>query len=147
MEVILNRDVDRLGKAGDILKVKDGFARNFLIPNELAVPLTPRNLKKLEEEKQKKILQLEKAKKEAEQLSKKLAGLSLTIPVLAQDEEKLYGSVAAQDIAASLSEEGFNINEDSIVLDEPIKSLGIYGVTVKLHPEVSTKIKIWVVKK
>jgi large subunit ribosomal protein L9 len=147
MEVILNQDIDRVGKAGNIVKVKDGFARNFLIPNGLAVPVTPANLKKLEQEKQQKTLQLEKAKREAEELKAKLARLSLTIPVLTHEEDKLYASITEQDLAAALSEEGFNIDKNSIVLDEPIKALGIYEVSVNLHPEISAKVKVWIVKK
>lgn len=148
MEVILRQDIDKLGIAGSIVKVRDGFARNFLLPNKLALPLTPANLKKLEQEKQKRVLQLEKVKKDAEELKSKLANLSLTIPVLTEGEEdKLYGSVSLQDIAQALKEEGFDIEKNSITLDEPIRSLGIYEIPVKLHPEVSTSIKVWVVKK
>ncbi len=149
MEIILNQDVDKLGKAGQVVKVKDGFARNFLIPNNLAVPLTAQNLKKLEQEKQKRILKLERIKKEAEELKARLTNLSLTLPVLAQEQEdgKLYGSVTALDIAKLLEDEGFNIDKNFIILDEPIKSLGIYEITIKLHPEVSTNIKLWIVKK
>lgn len=147
MEVILRQDVERLGKAGQVVKVKDGFARNFLIPNDLAMTCTSANLKKLEQEKQKKVLQLEKLKKEAEKLSQKLIAFSLTIPVMIHEEDKLYGSVTSADILAALKEEGLNIDKNSIILDEPIKSLGIYEVPINLHPEVSTKIKVWVVKK
>ena len=147
MEVILRQDVDKLGKTGTIVKVKDGFARNFLIPNGLAVPLTPSNLKKLEQEKARKNLELEKAKKEAEDLKEKLSNLSLTIPVLTQEEEKLYGSISPNEVANALKDEGFQIDKNSIILEEPIKSLGIYEVPVKLHPQVLGKIKIWVVKK
>ncbi len=147
MEVILKQDVDRLGKAGSVVKVKDGFARNFLLPNELAVPLTSVNLKKLEEEKQREILQLEKTKKEAESLRDKLAGLSITIAVLTNEEDKLYGSITSQDIAQALKEENFDIDKNSIIPEESIKALGIYEVSVRLHPEVVAKIKIWIVKK
>ena len=147
MEVILNKDIDRIGKAGYIVKVKDGFARNFLIPNGLAVPVTSVNLKKLEQEKQQKVLQSEKAKREAEELKGKLARLSLTIPVLTHEEDKLYASITSQDLAAALKEEGFNIDKNSIVLEEPIKALGIYEVSVNLHPEISAKVKVWIVKK
>ncbi len=147
MEVILKQDVDKIGKAGAIVKIRDGFARNFLIPKGLAVPLTPANLKKLEQEKQKKILQLEKAKEGSKELKARLEGLSLTLPVLAQEEDKLYGSITAIDIAHALKEEGFDIDKSSIILDEPIKSLGIYEIPVNLHPEVSAKIKVWIVKK
>jgi len=147
MEVILNQDIEKLGKAGTVVKVKRGFARNFLIPNNLAVQLTAANLKKLEQEKQKKVLQLEKVKRESEELKIRLEGLSLTMPVLTQEEDKLYASITAQDIAGALRDEGFDIAKNSIVLDEPIKSLGIYEIPVKLHPEIVAKIKVWIVKK
>jgi large subunit ribosomal protein L9 len=147
MEIILNQDVDKLGKGGQIIKVKDGFARNFLIPNGLAVPLTPANLKRLEQERQKKAIQLEKVKKEAEQLKDKLASLSLTLPVLTQEGDNLYASISAQDVSHALKEEGIDIDKNSIMLKEPIKSLGIYEIPIKLHHEVEAKIKLWVVKK
>lgn len=147
MEIILNQDVERLGKAGTIIKVKDGFARNFLIPNGLAMPKTTANLKKLEQEKLKKTLQSEKTKKEAQDLADRLGHLSLTIPVLTQEEDKLYGSISSSDLARALKEEGFDIDKNSIILDEPIKSLGIYEIPIKLHPEIPCKIKVWVVKK
>jgi large subunit ribosomal protein L9 len=147
MEVILNQDLEGVGKAGAVARVKDGFARNFLFPKRLAVPLTARNLKNLEQEKQTKTLKLDKEKKEAEQLKDRLAGLSLTLPVLIQEKDKLYGSITSLEIQHALEEEGFNIDKNSIVLEEPIKSLGIYQVPVKLHPEVLAEIKLWVVKK
>lgn len=147
MEVILKQDVSRLGKAGSVIKVKDGFARNFLLPNGLAVLCTSDNLKRLEEEKAKKLLLMEKLKAEAEGLKGKLNNLSLTIPVLVQEDEKLYGSITSVEIAASLKDEGFEIDKSSIELEEPIKSLGVYEVPIKLHPEVTAKPKIWIVKK
>ena len=147
MEVILKQDIVSLGKVNAVVKVKDGFARNFLIPNALAVPLNPANLKKMETEKQKKSLQVQKVKREAEALKEKLANFSLTIPVLVREDEKLYGSISTQDLADALKEEGFQIDKNWILLDEPIKSLGIYEVPLKLHPEVSAKIKVWIVKK
>ncbi|MCM8800927.1 MAG: 50S ribosomal protein L9 [Candidatus Omnitrophica bacterium] len=147
MEVILREDVDKLGKAGSIVKVKDGFARNFLIPNGLAVPLTPSNLKMLQQQIQKKNLQLIEAEKKAEELKERLQFLSLTIPVLTQEEDKLYGSVTAKDIQEALKMEGFEIDKNCIILENPIKALGIYEVTIKLHPKVSAQVRIWVVKK
>lgn len=147
MEVILNKDVDRIGKAGAVVKVKEGFARNFLIPNKLAIPLTPENLKRLEQERIKKNLQQEKIKDAAMEQKLKLEGLSLTLQALTQEEDKLYGSIGVIDLAAALKEEGFEIDKNSIALDEPIKALGIYEVPVKLHPEVLAKIKVWIVKK
>jgi large subunit ribosomal protein L9 len=147
MEIILRQDVEKIGKAGSVVKVKDGFARNFLIPNHLAVPVSAANLRKLEEEKKNRQLQLERAKKESEALKDKLTGLSLTMPVLTQEEEKLYGSIGAVEISRALQEEGFEIDKSYIRLEEPIKALGIYEVPIELHPEVSAKVKVWVVKK
>jgi len=102
MEIILSQDIDRIGKAGCVVKVKDGFARNFLIPNGLALPVTPANLKKLEQEKQRKTSQLEKIKKEAEQLKEQLERSSLTIPVLTHQEDKLYAGITALDLINAL---------------------------------------------
>lgn len=147
MEVILNQDVDNLGKAGSVIKVKDGFARNFLIPNGLALPLTPGNLKKLEQEKQRKSAQLEKVKQDSLELKARLEGISLTIPALVQEEDKLFGSVTGQDVAQALEEEGFTIDKNAVVLEQAIKTLGIYEIPVRLHPEVSATIKVWIVKK
>jgi large subunit ribosomal protein L9 len=147
MEVILNQDVDKLGKAGSVIKVKDGFARNFLIPNGLALPLTAGNLKKLEQEKQRKRAQLEKIKQDSLELKARLEGISLTIPALVQEEDKLYGSVTGQDVAEILEEEGFTIDKNAVVLEQTIKTLGIYEIPVRLHPEVSATIKVWIVKK
>jgi large subunit ribosomal protein L9 len=147
MEVILNKDVEGVGKAGSVVKVKDGFARNFLFPKQLAVALTESNIKNIEQEKQRKSLKLEKEKKEAEQLKEKLDSISLTIPVLIQEKEKLYGSITSLEIQRALQDEGYDIDKNHIVLEEPIKSLGIYQIPIKLHPEVSAQIKVWVVKK
>jgi large subunit ribosomal protein L9 len=147
MEVILKQDIAGLGKANAIVRVKDGFARNFLMPNALAVPLNSANLKKMEAEKQNKTLQAQKVKKEAEALKEKLENFSLTIPVLVREDEKVYGGISAQDLAVALKEEGFQVDKNWILLDEHIKSLGIYEVPLKLHPEVCAKIKVWVVKK
>src|SRR4030042_1118347 len=147
MEVILNKDVDKIGKAGACIKVKDGFARNFLIPNGLALPLTPSNLKRLEHEKKRKIRQTQKIQKESEDLKMRLESLSLTMPASAKEEDELFGSVTSQDIAALLKEEGFEIDKRNVLLDEPIKALGIYEIPIKLHSEVTAKIKVWVVKK
>lgn len=146
MEVILIKDVDGVGKAGSVVKVKDGFAANYLMPHALALPSTAANLKKLEDEKKKKNILLEKAKLEAEKLQTRLSGLSLTISVLVQEGDKLYANVNAQDISRALKDEGYDIDKNSIMLEEPIKALGIYEVSIKLHPEVTAKIKLWVVK-
>jgi large subunit ribosomal protein L9 len=147
MEVILTKDVSKIGKAGSVVKVKDGFARNLLFPKSLAIPVTPGNLKKIEQEKQKILQESEKSKQEALAQKERLDALSLSMPVIAQDEKTLYGSITALDIANALKEEGLEIDKGRILLDEPIKSLGIYEVPVKLHPEITAKLKIWIVKK
>ncbi|MDD5116013.1 MAG: 50S ribosomal protein L9 [Candidatus Omnitrophica bacterium] len=146
MEVILIKDVEKIGKAGSVVKVKEGFARNFLFPRNLAKIATSGSLKQLEKEKQNKLVQYAKEKEESEGLKKRLNALSLTISALAQGEE-LYGGIGSHDIAAALKEEGFIVDKSAIELAEPIKSLGIYEVPVKLHPEVRATLKLWVVKK
>ena len=147
MEVILTKDVEKIGKAGTVMKVKDGFARNFLLPGGFALPVTAGTIKKLEAEKQKKSEQAEKVKNEALALKERLAALSLTIPATSQDEEKLYGSITSHDISVALKEEGLDIDKSIIQLLEPIKKLGIYEVPIKLHSEVIAQVKIWIVKK
>jgi large subunit ribosomal protein L9 len=147
MEVILIKDVEKLGKAGSLAKVKDGFARNYLFPRKLAMPVTEAGLKNLEEAKQKRLRQEEKARKDAELLKEKLAATSLTIAALAQDDESLFGGIMAQEICAALKDEGLEIDKSCIQLEEPIKALGIYEVPIKLLPEVLAKVKVWIVKK
>lgn len=147
MEVILNKDVAAIGKAGQVVKVKEGFARNFLFPQNLAKPVTLGSLKILEQERQVKSAQSLKLKAQASELQQRLDSLALTIPALAQDEEKLYGSIGAQEVSEALKNEGLSINKNNIDLVEPIKALGIYEIQVKLHPEVTAKLKLWVVKK
>jgi len=147
MEVILNQDVDKIGRAGSVVQVKEGFARNFLFPHNLAKPATPASLKKLEQDQQARRAQYAQAKQEAELVKQRLSALSLTIPVLTQSEEKLYGSIHAHEISEALKAEGFPIEKNIIDLAEPIKSLGIYEVPVKLHPDVVAKVKLWIVKK
>ena len=147
MEVILKKDVENIGKAGTLAKVKEGFARNFLFPHNLAVPATGEALKKLEQEVGLKSAQSAKARDEAQLQQARLDSLSLTISALTQGEEKLYGGINAGDISSALKEEGFSVDKNLIDLAEPIKSLGIYEIPIKLHPEVTAKLKLWVVKK
>jgi len=147
MKVILSQAVDRLGKAGDVVTVKEGYARNFLIPKNTAKEATPGNLKILESLKKKQ--QEEDAKKliEIKALADRLGALSLTISSQAGEEEKLFGSISNEAIAEALAAENINIDKRDIILDEPIKKLGLYQVTVKLHPEIKANLKVWVVKK
>ena len=147
MNVILSKDVENVGKTGDVLKVKDGFARNYLFPQNLANPATATNLKRIEQQKIKKTVLDAKNKKEAEDLAEKLSKLSCTVTVEVNDQEKLYGSVTEVDIAKAIELEGFSIDKKSIVLEKPIEELGIFDVQIKLYPEVMAKIRLWVAKK
>ncbi len=146
MKIILRQDYERLGKFGDIVEVKDGYARNYLIPKNIAYPAKPNFIKVIEEEKKHKQFKLLKAKRQAEELAKKLESVSITISVSVGEEDKMFGSVTSQDIGKALEEQGIEIDRRKIVLEDPIKELGIYSVPIKLHPEVEAKIKVWVVK-
>lgn len=147
MKVILIEDVKGVGSMGDLIDIRDGYARNFLFPKKLAKPITEGNLKVIEEVKKKKALIVTKEKKEADALKEKLSLVSCTISVEAGDDDKLFGSVTAQDIAKAFESEGFAIDKKKITLEEPIKKLGVYNLSIKLHPEVTAEAKVWVVKK
>ncbi|PIP70665.1 MAG: 50S ribosomal protein L9 [Nitrospirae bacterium CG22_combo_CG10-13_8_21_14_all_44_11] len=145
MKVILKEDVKNLGKMGDIVNVAEGHARNFLIPQKLAVEAITKNIKALEL--QKKVIQKKanKEKNSAQALSEKIAALNLTIKAKAGEEEKLFGSITSMDIAAELKNEGIDIDKKKISIDEPIKRLGAYTVGVKVHPDITTQLNITVV--
>jgi len=147
MEVILTQDVSGIGKTGAVVKVKDGFARNFLFLKNLAMPVTDGNIKSLEQEKLRRLQKEQKSKKSAEELKSKIEALSLTIAVLTQENDKLYANITAQELQKALSDEGYEIDKKAILLEEPIKALGIYQVPLKFHPEVSGEVKVWIVKK
>lgn len=146
MEIILRQDYEQLGKTGDIVKVKDGYARNYLIPKGIAYIATKESKKRLENEIKLRSWRLEKEKRLAEELAKKLENVSCTIPVQVGEEDKLFGSVTSQNIAEALAGQGYEVDRRKIQLDEPIKSLGIYSVPIKLHPDVTATVKVWVVK-
>jgi large subunit ribosomal protein L9 len=146
MKVILRRDHETLGKIGDLVEAKDGYARNFLLPRGIAYAALKGNIKALEEEKksvEKRNLQELKA---AESLSTELDTVSVTIPVQVGEEDKIFGTVTTQMIADALKDKGHDIDKRKIEIEEPIKSLGIYGVSIKLHQNVNAKIKVWVVR-
>ena len=147
MEVILCRDVEKLGKTGDVVKVKEGFARNFLLPQKMAYAATSANLKKIEQEKARRLALEGKKQDAAQELAKKLSGLSCTVNVEVNDVEKLYGSVTEADIVKALEAEGYPIDKRDVLLEKPIEELGIYEVAIKLHPQVQAKIRLWVTKK
>ncbi len=147
MKVILHTDVPDLGNIGDMVTVKAGYARNYLIPQGMAVKASTRNLSQLEH--QKRMVERHKAKVllDAESLAKKLENISCTIQVKVGEQDKLYGSVTAKDIEQALATEGVNISKRQIELEEPIKSVGVYTVPVRLHQDIHGKVKVWVVAK
>lgn len=147
MEVILSQDVQTVGKIGDVVKVKSGFARNYLLPNKLAYPATAANLKRIEIEKVKKVESDRKAKGAAQELAEKLSKVSCTVTVEVNDLDRLYGAVTEVEIVRALEQEGYSIDKKSIVLEKPIEELGIFDVGIKLHSEVTAKIRLWVAKK
>lgn len=146
MKVILRDDIKSLGKAGDIKEVKTGYANNYLIPKHLAYPASDQYLRIFENDKKALIKKLDKEKKEAEKLKEQLENLSLNINVKVGEDEKLFGSVTAQDIADKLNEQGINLSKKQIVLEENIKKLGIYTIPVKILTDVEAKLKVWIIK-
>lgn len=147
MKVILIENVDKLGSIGDVVTVKTGHARNYLIPKKLVKEATAGNLKSLESLLKKKAAAEAKVLESANKVAEKIAALSLTIPAEAGEEEKLFGSVSSEKISEALAQEGVSVDKRDIVLDEPIKKLGVYQVTVKIHPKVKASLKVLVVNK
>jgi len=145
MKIILAKSIESLGGFGDIVEVKDGYARNYLIPKGVALKATNSNLTIFEEKKKIEQLKQKKLKKQALNLSKRLAKTSCTIAVKTEND-KMFGAVTSIDIVKSLREKDINFDKTDILLKEPIRELGVYNVAVKLHPEVTTEVKIWVVK-
>ncbi len=145
MKIILKEDVKNLGRMGDIVNVAEGYARNFLIPRKLAVEANTKSIKALEHEK--KIIQ-EKAKKiknADQELSDRISSMTLTIRAKAGEEDKLFGSITTMDIAEALKNEDINIDRKKIALDEPIKRLGSYTVSVRIRPEIAAQLNIQVI--
>jgi large subunit ribosomal protein L9 len=146
MKIILRKDHEKLGQAGSIVDVKDGFARNFLIPRGIAFPADEGHMRALEEEKKQAARRANKELKSSEKLAGELEKVSLTLKMKVGEDEKLFGSVTSQMIADGLKEKGFDIDKRVIDFEEPIKALGIYTVSVKLHHSVAGKVKVWVVR-
>ena len=146
MEVILLDTVPSLGNRGDTVRVKAGYARNYLFPRKLALPASEPNRRVFREEEIILAKRDEQAKDIARRSSEKMADVSCTIPVQVGEEDKLYGSVTGNDIAKILKDQGFDIDKKQVLLEEPIKQLGVYTIDIRLHREVSVPIKVWVVK-
>jgi large subunit ribosomal protein L9 len=146
MEVILREDIDKLGARGQLVKVAAGYARNFLLPKRLAVEATEANRKIVEQERQAHLRKEAKLESEAQDLAKLVGGVTVTIAQKAGENDQLFGSVTAQDIANALAAKNFTIDRRKVQLEEPIKQLGEYKVPVKLHKEVTAEITVTVVR-
>ncbi len=146
MDIILLKDVEKLGKKGDAVNVLDGFGRNFLLPRGLALPATRENRSRAEAEKKRSASQKARQKAEAEGLAQKLGHVQLHIEVTVGEKDKLFGSVTAQDLADALARKGFSIDKKHIHLSEPLRSLGKHAVAVQLAPEVRASLEVELVK-
>ncbi|TAK60642.1 MAG: 50S ribosomal protein L9 [Bacteroidetes bacterium] len=146
MKVILRQNFTQLGQIGDVLDVADGYARNYLIPKNIAFAANPGNLRALEEEKKQQQYREKKDLVKAQKLSAELEKLSITIPMKVGEDDKLFGAVTPQMVADALQEKGLSIDKRIIDFEDSVKALGIYTAIVKLHAEVTGKLKVWVVK-
>jgi len=146
MEIILRQAVENLGKPGDVVKVKAGYARNYLLPHGLAFEATPGNLKRIQHERDRLEAAENDRRTAAQGLAENLEQVSLTFSARVGEEGKLFGSVTSADIAQQLEAQGFRIEKRQIDLHEPIKSLGVYRVPIRLHADVKPEIRVWVIK-
>jgi large subunit ribosomal protein L9 len=146
MDVILREDIDKLGTRGQLVKVAPGYARNFLLPNKMAVAATESNKKIVEQERQAYLRREAKVESEAKDLGKMLGAVAITIRQKAGENDQLFGSVTSKDIAEALEAQGYTIERRKIALEEPIKTLGEFKVPVKLHREVTAEITVTVAK-
>ena len=146
MELILREDVPHLGRAGDVVKVKDGYGRNYLLPKGLAYPATEANKKKIAYEGERIAKQRAAERDAAAGEAGRLADVRLTFPVKVGEEDRLYGSVTASDIQRRLQEAGLHVDKRQVDLPEPIRALGEFKVGIKLHPDVRPEITVLVVK-
>lgn len=145
MQVILREDIDKLGKIGDLVKVADGYARNFLVPGKKAIEATPKNLNAMNHAKKMVSDRLRKLKKEAAADADRIKSLSVTIKAKVGEEGKLFGSVTSMDIVEAMKAQGVVIDKRKLVLEEPIKRLGDFTITVKLHSDVTADFKVSVI--
>jgi large subunit ribosomal protein L9 len=146
MEVILRDDVEKLGRRGEVVKVAEGYGRNFLLPRGLALAVTPANKAMIEKEKKAHEARQAKEKAEFQSLAERVGGMRFITPRKVGEQDLLYGSVTAADIAGFLATKGIEIDKRKVHLDEPIKRLGDYEVHIRLHPEVTATLKVLVTK-
>jgi large subunit ribosomal protein L9 len=144
MEVILKEDVAKLGSRGDVVKVAEGYGRNFLLPKKLAIEATPANKAVIDQMKAAAVRRVAREKGDAESLAQQLAGVSVTFTRKSGEHDQLFGSVTSSDIAHELEHKGFTVDRRKIQLDEPIKTLGEFNVHIKLHKDVSVPVKVTV---
>ncbi len=144
-EIILQQDVDDLGTAGEVVDVAPGYARNYLLPQGFALPATEGNLNRVREERLREERAAERVREKAESLASKLSGRSITFHERAGEGGALFGSVSVDDVVGALSDDGIEVDPDQVLLDEPIKELGVYSVAVDLHEDVKPELKVWVV--
>ena len=146
MEIILLSDVKNIGQSGDVIDVKPGFARNKLIPQGLALRASNRNIAISKEKKKTAGIKLERENQALELLAKKLSNVEITIEVKVGEEEKMFGSITNKDIHKELIEKGFELDKNQITIKEPIKALGIFHVTVKIAKDITSDVKLYVIK-
>jgi len=146
MQVILLEDVPSLGKAGDLVKVSDGYGRNYLVPHKKAILATEKGLKMLGHQKRQVQYRMGKMKKDLDKIARQIEGLSCTFTKSVGESGKLFGSVTSMEIENYLKENGIEVDRKKILLDEPIKSIGIFTVPIKLHTEIVAQLKVWVVQ-
>ena len=146
MDVVLLKDIEKLGAQGTVLHVKPGYARNYLLPLGLAVPATPQQLKAVEALARQRLQKTQRMQAEAETLKQKLESRSLTLKLTLGEDDKPFGSVTAHDLVEALAREGLAVEKHAIHLEQPIKALGIYEVPVRVHPQVTATLKVWIVK-
>lgn len=145
MRIILRQDVDNLGTMGEVVTVKDGYARNYLIPQQLAYYASPKAVEKIEEEKEAYMQLKAEEKSAAEMLAQKFEDLQVTIAMKVGDEGKLFGSVTTQMISDELKLQGYTIDKKDITIPDSIRTLGVFQTKVKLHTEVTAPLKVWVI--
>jgi large subunit ribosomal protein L9 len=146
MEIILRQAVENLGTTGDVVKVKSGYARNYLLPHGLAYEATPGNLKRIKQERDRLDAAENERRTAAQTLAERLEQVSLTFSARVGEEGKLFGSVTSADIAQQLEAQGFHLERRQIDLHEPIKALGVYRVPIRLHADVKPEVRVWVIK-
>jgi large subunit ribosomal protein L9 len=146
IHVVLQQDVQNLGKSGDLVRVRPGYARNFLIPRALAAPATAGNLAKIEELRQKARARAARELVQAQEMAKKLESISVKIARAVGEENKMYGSVTSKDVEEAFASAGIEIDRKKITLAEPIKTLGLSEVPIKLHHDVTAKLRVEIVK-